>query len=205
MKNRFLISEEEKSRILGMHLNEQGNPLSNSTLNTTGNGLNITSKIPKIVSSATPEQKKLIDGANSWIESNKNNIPKTADEITKFLDDQVTQKKLTPESLPYIKAAIQSQGKITFKPEEMGGQPTQQQPTQQQPTQQPSSTFKMGVKNDKVTQIQTKLNEKFKAGLVADGLWGPKTAAAVAKYLPQLKQPVTNTTPNTTTDDDTLV
>jgi hypothetical protein len=196
MKNRFLISEEEKSRILGMHLNEQGNPLSNSTLNTTGNGLNITSKIPKIVSSATPEQKKLIDGVNSWIESNKNNIPKTADEITKFLDDQVTQKKLTPESLPYIKAAIQSQGKITFKPEEMGGQPTQQQPTQQ-----PSSTFKMGVKNDKVTQIQTKLNEKFKAGLTPDGFWGPKTAAAVAKYLPQLKQPVTNTT----TDDDTLV
>jgi len=74
-------------------------------------------------------------------------------------------------------------------------------PSQTQPTQHPSSTFKMGVKNDKVIQIQTKLNEKFKAGLVADGLWGPKTAAAVAKYLPQLKQPVTNTT----TDDDTLV
>ena len=83
--------------------------------------------------------------------------------------------------------------------------PSQTQPTQQQPTQQPSSTFKMGVKNDKVTQIQTKLNEKFKVGLTPDGLWGPKTAAAVAKYLPQLKQPVTNTTPNTTTDDDTLV
>lgn len=79
--------------------------------------------------------------------------------------------------------------------------PSQPQPTQVQAT----STFKMGVKNDKVTQIQTKLNEKFKAGLMVDGLWGPKTAAAVAKYLPQLKQPVSNTTLNTTTDDDTLV
>jgi peptidoglycan hydrolase-like protein with peptidoglycan-binding domain len=80
-----------------------------------------------------------------------------------------------------------------------------EQSTQQPVQPQPTSTFKMGVKNDKVTQIQNKLNEKFKAGLVPDGLWGPKTASAVAKYLPQLKQPVTNTTPNTTTDDKTLV
>jgi hypothetical protein len=129
MKNRFLISEEEKSRILGLH--EQGVEFK-----------------PTDTSYST-----------NW-------------------DNPVQQTN------PNV--------------------PSQTQPTQQQPTQQPSSTFKMGVKNNKVTQIQTKLNEKFKAGLMVDGLWGPKTAAAVAKYLPQLKQPVTNTTPNTTTDDETL-
>jgi peptidoglycan hydrolase-like protein with peptidoglycan-binding domain len=67
-----------------------------------------------------------------------------------------------------------------------------EQSTQQPVQPQPTSTFKMGVKNDKVIQIQNKLNEKFKAGLVPDGLWGPKTASAVAKYLPQVKQPVAN-------------
>lgn len=178
MKNRFLISEEEKSRILGLH--EQS-----------------TSIYPNIPKFNIPSaNQKLIDDANKWLTDNQNILKYNVDQVNEILNGKVTGGEITPESLPYIKAAIQSQGKITFKPEEMGGQPTQQQPTQQ-----PSSTFKMGVKNDKVTQIQTKLNEKFKAGLVPDGLWGPKTAAAVAKYLPQLKQPVTNTT----TDDDTLV
>jgi peptidoglycan hydrolase-like protein with peptidoglycan-binding domain len=124
MKNRFLISEEEKSRILGLH--EQGVEFK-------------------------PTDTSYSTNWNNPVQQTNPNVP-----------------------------------------------------SQTQPTQQPSSTFKMGVKNDKVTQIQTKLNEKFKAGLTPDGLWGPKTAAAVAKYLPQLKQPVTNTAPNTTTDDETL-
>jgi hypothetical protein len=185
MKNRFLISEEEKSRILGLH--EQS-----------------TSIYPNIPKFNIPSaNQKLIDDANKWLTDNQNILKYNVDQVNEILNGKVTGGEITSEILPWIKAAIQSQsqGKITFKPEEMGGQPTQPQTTQVQP----SSTFKMGVKNDKVTQIQTKLNEKFKAGLVVDGLWGPKTAAAVAKYLPQLKQPVTNTTPNTTTDDDTLV
>lgn len=43
----------------------------------------------------------------------------------------------------------------------------------QQPTQQPT----------KITQLQNKLNEKFKSGLKADGKWGPKTATAVLTAL----------------------
>ena len=183
MKNRFLISEEERNRILGMHLNEQS-----------------TTSYPKF--NIPSANQKLIDDANKWINDNKNILTYNVNDVSEILNGKVSRREITSELLPWIKAGIQSQsqGKITFKPEEMGGQPTQQ-PVQPQPT----STFKMGVKNDKVTQIQNKLNEKFNAGLVPDGLWGPKTASAVAKYLPQLKQPVTNTTPNTTTDDDTLV
>ncbi len=138
MKKLFTITESERERILGLHndfrkkqysdvISEQVSPL-NQPLST--GQFNVSANLPKIQSSATPEQKKLIDGANSWIESNKASIPKTVAEITKFLNDQVTAKKLTPESLPYIKAALQSNsnGTLKFPDAELGGNP--QQPAQ---------------------------------------------------------------------------
>jgi len=45
----------------------------------------------------------------------------------------------------------------------------------------------------KITQLQNKLNQKFKSGLTADGKWGSKTANAVLTALkglsPQQQQP----------------
>ena len=189
MKNRFTITESEKERILGLH--EQANPLAqgdaltNSTLNT-GNKFNVTSTVPKIVSSATPEQKKLIDAANSWVETNKATIPKTVAEITKFLADKVTAKQLTPEALPYVKATIQSNsnGALVFPNEETGGQPAAgaAQPINPQ------------VKSAKIEALQTLLNTKYNAGLTVDGKVGPKTIIALQNAI-KTKVAKTVTTP----------
>lgn len=198
MRQRLIISEEEKNQIINLHrkfinesgsrIEEQGNPLSNSTL-TTGNKISVNSTVPKITSTATPEEKKLIDGALSWVQTNQASIPKTVAEITKFLNDQVAAKKLTPESLPYIKGVIQSNsnGVLKFPPEEIGGTaaPTTTTTTTAAPSQ--PTVIQKGVKNPKVEALQNKLNEKFKSGLTPDGKWGPKTAAAVQTALASLQ------------------
>lgn len=73
-------------------------------------------------------------------------------------------------------------------------QPVTTQTTTQTTTQQPAtqpSPIQLGVKNDKVVTIQTKLNEKIAAKqipnvtspLVVDGKWGPKTAYAITQFL----------------------
>lgn len=59
-------------------------------------------------------------------------------------------------------------------------------------------SIQKGVKNPKVEALQTKLNEKFNSGLVVDGKWGPKTAAAVQTALASLQgaqQPNASTQP----------
>jgi hypothetical protein len=184
MKNLFTITESEKERILGLHEQvntlAQGNDLTNSTLNT-GNKFNVASTVPKIVSSATPEQKKLIDAANSWIKSNQTTIPKTVAEISKFLADKVTAKQLTPEALPYVKAAIQSnsKGTLVFPKEETGGQPATSTPI----------NFK--TKNPKIEALQTILVNKYKKNIGTsgvnkngvDGILGAKTITAVKEVL----------------------
>jgi hypothetical protein len=40
-----------------------------------------------------------------------------------------------------------------------------------------------GIFNQKVMDLQKKLNEKYKSGLIPDGKWGPKTSLAVANVL----------------------
>lgn len=58
--------------------------------------------------------------------------------------------------------------------------------TQPATTTQPTATtgpIKMGVKNPRVQVLQQLLNDKFQAGLVADGLYGPKTADAIYKNI----------------------
>jgi hypothetical protein len=192
MRNRFTITESEKERILGLHEQlAQGNALTNSTLNT-GNKFNVTSTVPKIVSSATPEQKKLIDAANSWVETNKATIPKTVAEITKFLADKVTAKQLTPEALPYVKATIQSNsnGALVFPNEETGGQPAAT------PATGAVQPINPQVKNAKIEALQTLLNTKYNAGLTADGKVGPKTIAALQNAM----KTILTKTPASTTD-----
>jgi peptidoglycan hydrolase-like protein with peptidoglycan-binding domain len=43
--------------------------------------------------------------------------------------------------------------------------------------------IKMGVKNPRVQVLQQLLNDKFQSGLIADGLYGPKTANAIYKNI----------------------
>jgi len=50
-------------------------------------------------------------------------------------------------------------------------------------TQTTTQPIKMGVKNPRVQVLQQLLNDKFQSGLVADGLYGPKTANAIYKNI----------------------
>jgi len=52
----------------------------------------------------------------------------------------------------------------------------------------PATTIKMGVKNPRVKYLQELLNYKFQSGLVPDGLYGPKTAAAILKNIEAINQ-----------------
>jgi peptidoglycan hydrolase-like protein with peptidoglycan-binding domain len=51
-----------------------------------------------------------------------------------------------------------------------------------------TGTIKMGVKNTRVQYLQELLNYKFQSGLVPDGKYGPKTAAAILKNIEAIKQ-----------------
>ena len=211
MKNRFTITESEKERILGLHEQAnplaQGNALTNSTLNT-GGGFKTNTTIPKIVSSATPEQKKLIDAANSWVETNKATIPKTVAEISKFLADKVTAKQLTPEALPYVKASLQSNsnGALVFPAEETGGQPAAT------PASGAAQPINPQVKSAKIEALQTILVNKYKKNIGTsgvnkngvDGILGAKTIIAVKEVL-ATKVAKTVTTPGETKNDATVV
>jgi hypothetical protein len=79
---------------------------------------------------------------------------------------------------------------------------SQQQAGTQQPSTQPTP-IQLGVKNDKVMTIQTKLNEKIAAkqipnvttALTEDGKWGPKTAYAISQFLTTTGSSPTEGTP----------
>jgi hypothetical protein len=151
---------------------------------------------------------QLINMATEFIKTNPtivgpDIIKQGPDGIEKILTGMVNSNKVSAEVLPYVKSAIEvlSKGQVDFS-NIPGNNPTQGN------TVQSGTPIKLGVKNDKIVQIQTKLNEKYKAGLKVDGLWGPKTANAVMKYLPQLKQPEVKpqvNPPIQKKDDDTLV
>jgi peptidoglycan hydrolase-like protein with peptidoglycan-binding domain len=51
------------------------------------------------------------------------------------------------------------------------------------PSTETTQPIKMGVKNPRVQVLQQLLNDKFQSGLVADGLYGPKTANAIYKNI----------------------
>ena len=66
---------------------------------------------------------------------------------------------------------------------------TPQQQVPQQTTTPPQGkveNIQPGVFNQKVMDLQKKLNEKYKSGLIPDGKWGPKTSLAVANVLKSL-------------------
>ena len=57
MRNKYIVTESEKERILNLH-EQVYPPIKNIS--------NVVSTVPNIVSSSTPEQKKLINAASSW-------------------------------------------------------------------------------------------------------------------------------------------
>ena len=62
--------------------------------------------------------------------------------------------------------------------------PQQQVPQQTTtPPQGKVENIQPGVFNQKVMDLQKKLNEKYKSGLILDGKWGPKTSLVVANVL----------------------
>lgn len=190
MKNLFTITESEKERILGLHEQSVGYPANPNTGNKLGD---IKTPNFNFTSSLTPEQKKLNDAANSWVESNKTTIPKTVAEITKFLNDKVTAKQLTPESLPFIKGKIQtnSNGTLVFTKEELDIQPKTTQPGVTQP-------INSKVKSPKIEQLQTLLVTKYQKNLGTsgvnkngvDGVLGSKTITALKEVLATKQQKV---------------
>ena len=52
------------------------------------------------------------------------------------------------------------------------------------PASQPASIFplKTGSKGAEVAALQSYLNKRYNAGLATDGIWGPKTQAALQKF-----------------------
>jgi peptidoglycan hydrolase-like protein with peptidoglycan-binding domain len=48
---------------------------------------------------------------------------------------------------------------------------------------QTTQPIQIGVKNPRVQVLQQLLNDKFQSGLVADGIYGPKTANAIYKNI----------------------
>ena len=109
----------------------------------------------------------------------------------KFISEQVTRQ---PE-IGSLKTKP-AQTIATNTPEAKLQQSTTTQTTTQAPV--TSAPIQAGVKNPKVEALQNKLNEKFKSGLVPDGKWGPKTAAAVQKALGEVTTQTTTQAPTTT-------
>jgi hypothetical protein len=58
-----------------------------------------------------------------------------------------------------------------------------------------TDVVKMGVKNPKITELQTLLNTKFNSGLTPDGLYGPKTAKALSDNIQAILALKTTGTP----------
>lgn len=206
MSNRYIISETEKERILGLHEQASsanplapGNALSNSTLPT-----GTIKPPPTTTSPATTIGDKLYQALISL---------KTNDPINNGLVDKV----ITILSRPDVKVDLTD--KIsTFKTSDElnlnlssftnSAKPDEQKmaelikkavyiirPDLKSPTTPVASQpIQLGVVNPKVTAIQELLNTKYKAGLVPDGKWGPKTATALKKAIDSKKSAVVTPT-----------
>jgi hypothetical protein len=193
MINRFTITETEKERILGLHeqlanpFAAKGNGLSNSTL-TNSKGPSLTVPNTKLTSTTTgnadivrvldamkittPANAAVIDSVIAIL--NKPETPSIskyasygAEEILKVLTPLFPD----PKVLEFVKSAIAT------------AIPALKFPVTSAPVVGVSQPIKLGVTNDKVKQLQTLLNTKYQSGLVPDGKWGPKTAAAIKKVL----------------------
>jgi hypothetical protein len=113
--------------------------------------------------------------------------PTTTDN-TRIVDDYGTQLYVTDVEAEAWTKAKQANPNLTI--DQYKQSLSQQQAGTQQPSTQPTP-IQLGVKNDKVVTIQTKLNEKIAAKqipnvtspLVVDGKWGPNTAYAITQFL----------------------
>jgi len=70
----------------------------------------------------------------------------------------------------------------------------------------PATPIKIGIKNPSITELQNTLKSKFKANLIPDGLYGPKTAASILSALQNLPKPaVSNVSPEVAKKPDEVV
>ena len=169
-----------------------------------GYGANIqpTFQTPQKTESSQANEKAMYNTAKQWIINNKINLSDTPENILNSINTwaQQTDKDGNNTSntnlVPYIKKEIENQsgGKISFSNVVQSKSADGNTTTTTTAAPQVSTPIQRGVKNPKVEALQNKLNEKFKSGLVPDGKWGPKTAAAVQTALASL-----NTSQSTTT------
>lgn len=177
MKNRFYITEEDKKNILNQHkdyVNEQvlGYPTNQTNLNlpTSSDKLNVVNKVPQF--QVDPKVQELINTANKFVNDNPNLLKYGIPDIENYLNYSF---KDNPTIIPYVKAAITSKNpNLKFVDN------TTQTTT---PPQGNVENIQSGVFNQKVLDLQKKLNEKYKSGLTPDGKWGPKTSLVVANAL----------------------
>ena len=200
MKNRFYITEEDKKNILNQHknyVNEQAlNNLTpgktNMSLPTSSNKLNVVNKVPQF--QVDPKVQELINTANKFVADNPKLLTFAVADIENYLNYSF---KDNPAVIPYAKAAFTSKNpKLIFPDASQQVQPSVAKPSQEVKIE----NIQPGVFNQKVQDLQKKLNEKFKSGLIEDGKWGPKTSSAVAKALKNVSvTPANTTTPTTQT------
>lgn len=195
MKNRFYITEEDKKNILNQHknyVNEQalssltpGKP--NLTLPTSSNKLNVVNKVPQF--QVDPKVQELINTANKFVADNPKLLTFAVADIENYLNYSF---KDNPAVIPYAKAAFTSKNpKLIFPDASQQAQPNPATPSPEVKVE----NIQPGVFNQKVLDLQKKLNEKFKSGLTEDGKWGPKTSLAVANALKSNPSAVTPTNP----------
>jgi hypothetical protein len=193
MKNRFIINETEKKRILGLHEDAsltnpmlQNNGLSNSTLKTTSPATTIGDKLYQAIitfKTGDPVNDGLVDKSIQLLSRPDIKLDLT-DMISTFkTSDELNQKLSSLSSSPkpgekemaeLIKKAI-----YIIRPE------------LSTPVASASAPIQLGVENPKIKTIQELLNSKYQSGLVPDGKWGPKTAAALQKAIATKKGVVT--------------
>jgi hypothetical protein len=198
MKNRFIISETEKERILGLHEQAtlpnpmaKGNALSNSTLTTN----TIKSPVVTTTSPATIIGDKLYQAIMTL---------KTGDPTNDGLVDKSIQLLSRPDiklELTDMISTFKTSDELNLKLSSLASSPKPGEkemselikkavyiirPDLSTPTTPVTSTpspIQLGVENPKIKTIQELLNSKYQSGLVPDGKWGPKTAAALKKAL----------------------
>jgi hypothetical protein len=190
MRNRFIISESEKKRILGLHeqfagSGEMGDPTISMMKPPTKTNTVTPTVTTKITSdnvlkslndlkSSDSKNATYYDQAIKWVTGYPTQVTTllngsyTADDIVKYLKSNL---QTQPNVIELIKSVFNTLI------------PTLKLPTTPIVATQPSQPIKLGIENPKVKQIQELLNTKYQSGLVPDGKWGPKTATALKKVL----------------------
>lgn len=205
MKNRFIINETEKKRILGLHEDAslantmlQNNGLSNSTLTTNS----IKSPAVTTTSPATIIGDKLYQAIITL---------KTGDPVNDGLVDKSIQLLSRPDiksELTDMISTFKTSDELNRKLSSLASSPKEGEPKMAElikkainiirpdlstPTTPvvASAPIQLGVENPKVKEIQNLLNgPKYNAKLVPDGKWGPKTATALQKAIAAKKSAV---------------